>query len=133
MRAVIRPVARAAALLLVAPFLAFASALAPEHVHDAGAGHDHVTHRHTGLHAVDTHNADTTEIEHDVEHIVWLVGGILHEAPYRAAQPPPAIPARNEVVAATLHWSFTRFDDAAPAHGPPKRLELLRGPPALLV
>src|SRR5476649_184974 len=35
---VIRPVARGAAVVLLAPFLTFASALAPQHVHE---GHDH--------------------------------------------------------------------------------------------
>jgi hypothetical protein len=121
------------ALLLVTPFLTFASALAPQHVHEPGQGHEAaVAHSHFGPHEIDAHHDEGTEIEHDDAdhgHVVWLDSSILHEAPYKAAQAPPAIPVSYEIVHAELHWSVTAFDAAARAHGPPKRAHLLRGPP----
>src|SRR5882724_4488336 len=96
MRPVIRLPARIAALLLVAPFLTFASALAPQHVHEPGAGHEHaVAHSHFGphdAHVVEGHDANTTEIEHDIERVVWLDSPILHEAPHRTARVAFTIP-----------------------------------------
>jgi len=135
MRAVSRVLPRAVAVLLVAPFLTLASALAPQHIHEPGPGHDHdhpVAHTHFGPHDVDIHEAADTEIEHDDVthgHIVWLDNPILHESPYQAAQIPPAMPVSYDIVPAEMHWSATTFDDAAPVHGPPKRAHLFRGPP----
>jgi hypothetical protein len=131
MLGVIRPAARAAALLLVAPFLAFASALAPQHVHEPGAGHDHdhaVAHSHFGPHDLDVHHDDVTEIEHDVARVVWLDSPILHEALYRVAPFAIALPVSHELIAADTHWTVTPFA-AAPAHGPPRSAHRLRGPP----
>src|SRR5258708_39082042 len=135
MHAVIRPAARAAALLLVVPFLTLSSALAPQHIHEPGPGHDHdhaVAHSHFGPHDVGVHHADGTEIEHDDfdhGHVVWLDSPILHESAYPPARCLPAIPVSARPVPAELRWSVTSFDAAAPVHGPPKRAHLLRGPP----
>jgi hypothetical protein len=133
---VIRPEARATALLLVAPFLTFASALAPQHVHGLGGGHDHghaVAHSHFQPHEMGIlQGKDVTEVERDIEHVVWLDGSILHEALYHAAPDPPAIPFSDEIVVAELHWSATAFDEAAPPHGPPKTVLRFRGPPPSL-
>jgi hypothetical protein len=132
MHVVIRPAARAAALFLIAPFLTFASALAPQHVHEPGPGHDHdlaVAHSHFGPHKIDVHDDDVTEIEHDIEHVVWLDSPILHEAPYRTAPVASAIPVTYEIVPAELHWAVTQIDTAAPAHGPPRSAHRLRSPP----
>ena len=124
---------RAVALLLVAPFLTFASALAPQHVHDAGHGHDHaIAHSHFDPHHLDIHESDDTEIEHDIEHVVWLDSAILHQTPHRTAPPAPAIPVSYEMVPVPGHWTVTTFDDAAPAHGPPRHSALFRGPPPLV-
>jgi hypothetical protein len=136
MRAVNRLARRLAALLLAAPFLTFASALAPEHVHEPGSGHDHaVAHSHFGPHLPSTHESAGTEIEHD-DHdhgdVVWLDSPILHEAPYRAASALPAIPVSYDALLRQLHWSATAVDEIAPAHGPPKRAHLFRGPPSLV-
>jgi hypothetical protein len=121
---------RKTALLLVVPFLTFASALAAQHVHEPGPGHDHaVAHSHFGPHAFDVHEFTATEIEHDIERVVWLDSPILHESSHQAAPIPPATPVNYEIVPAEMHWSATPFDDAAPVHGPPKRAHLLRGPP----
>ena len=132
MRVVNRLARRIAALLLAAPFLTFASALAPEHVHETGAGHDHAfAHSHFSPHELEHHELDATEIEHNVDHVVWLDSPFLHQAPYRAAAIPIVLPAAGEIVPAEMHWSVTPFDDAAPVHGPPERAHLRRGPPLL--
>ena len=124
---------RAITLLLVAPFLTFASALAPQHVHEAGHEHNHaVAHSHFDPHHPDVHGSDDLEIEHDIDHVVWLDSAILHQTPYQTAQL-PAIPVSYEIVPAGLRWSVTAFDDAARVHGPPKDTPRFRGPPPSLV
>jgi hypothetical protein len=126
--------ARATALLLVVPFLTFASALAPQHVHEAGLGHDHaVAHSHFSPHDVALHESETTEIEHDIEHVVWLDSGILHQSTYRLAPIVTVGALRGDAVPPGVRWSVTAVDDSAPPHGPPKPVHLLRGPPLLLV
>ena len=124
---------RAVALLLVAPFLTFASALAPQHVHEAGHDHDHaVAHSHFAPHEHDIHHADDLEIEHDDadhEHVVWLDGSVLRESPYHPSAAPPAIPVSYEPVTVELHWAVRAFDESAPAHGPPRSGLRFRGPP----
>jgi len=132
MQYVIRPLAPAAAAFLIAPFLTFASALAPQHIHEPGPGHDHdhaVAHSHFGPHDVDLHHDEGTEIEHDVAHVVWADSPILHEAPYRIAPVALALPVSYASVSADMHWTVTPFDAAAPAHGPPRAAHGLRGPP----
>jgi negative regulator of sigma E activity len=126
-------VSRALALLLVAPVLTFASGLAPQHVHEAGHGHEHaVAHSHFGPHQIVVQHDDVTEIEPDVEHVVWLDSAILHETPYHAAAAPTAIAASYDMVSVELRWSITPCDAAAPAHGPPRHSVLFRGPPPSL-
>ena len=123
---------RAIALLLVAPFLTFASALAPQHVHENG--HDHaIAHSHFDPHHLDVHSADDLEIEHDIDHIVWLDSPILHQTPYHAAPAPLAVPVSYDIVHIEPRWSVTTFDDAARVHGPPRNTPLFRGPPPSLV
>ena len=126
---------RAVALFLVAPFLTLASALAPQHVHEAGAGHDRqvVAHSHFDPHHLDIHESDETEIEHDIEHVVWLESAILQQAPYRTLPLPVAMPVSYEVVPAGMPWSVTTCDAAARVHGPPKPVQRFRGPPLFLV
>jgi hypothetical protein len=137
-----RVVARATALLVAAPFLTFASSLAPTHVHKPGAGHEHehaVAHSHFAPHQLEAHahaalrGDEGPEIEHDDEQVVWTDSPILHEAIYSANPILPAIPVSYETVQIARHWSVTPFDDAAPVHGPPKPVPLFRGPPSLLV
>jgi hypothetical protein len=130
MQCVIRPRARAAALFLVAPFLAFASALAPQHIHEQGHGHEHpVAHSHFAPHDVDVHQTAEMEIEPDVEHVIWLDSSFLHEPPHQTARMAVATPIDYEIVATESAWSATPFDEAAPVHGPPRRAHLFRGPP----
>src|SRR5262245_21310585 len=141
MRDVIRPVARAAALFVVAPFLTFVSALASQHVHEPEPGHEHehpVAHSHFAPHHAEAHDHaaevhDHAELDHDDEHVVWLDSSTLHESPYQAQQPLAALPVSFEAVHVERHWSVTPFDDAAPVHGPPRPAALFRGPPSLAV
>jgi hypothetical protein len=125
-------VARAVALFVVVPFLTFASALAPRHVHAAGHDRDHaVAHSHFDPHHVG-HESGGLEIEHDdADHgrVVWLDSAVLHESLYQRAPVPPAIPVSYEIVPAEMRWSVTSFDAAAPVHGPPKDSLRFRGPP----
>jgi len=149
---VIRVVARATALLVAAPFLAFTSSLAPTHVHKPGPAHEHehaIAHSHFAPHPSSVHSGQwrvvgntghqapvtdhQPEVEHDDELVVWVDSPILHEAIYTASPIPPAIPVSYETVQIARHWSVTPFDDAAPVHGPPKPVPLFRGPPSLLV
>jgi len=127
---------RGAAVLIVAPFLTFASAMAPQHIHEpdpSDNGHA-VAHSHFGPHDAESHHAGTTpEIEHDIDHserVVWVDGAILHQSIDQATQVPPALPVCRESTPQTHHWSVLRFDDAAPAHGPPRATHLFRGPPS---
>jgi hypothetical protein len=126
--------ARATALFLVAPFLTFASTLAPQHIHEAGPDHDHaITHSHFAPHDVSLHHTETTEIEHDdAEHVVWLDSAMLHQSIHKATHVPPALPVCYETVPGTNQWSVFRFDNPARAHGPPKSSSCLRGPPPLV-
>ena len=120
-------------MLLAAPFLTLASALAPQHIHEPD-GHTHghaVAHSHFAPHEFDHHH-DDLEIEHDEARrgqVVWANSPILHKATHRAASIAPAIPITYASVLAELRWSVTLFDDIAPAHGPPRSAHRLRGPP----
>ena len=122
------------ALLLVAPFLTFASALAPQHVHEPGPGHDHaVAHSHFAPHDSHLHESDAAEIEHDdVEHVVWLDSAILHQSIHEATHVPPTLPVCDESVAPATMWSIVQCVDTPPAHGPPKQSTFFRGPPSLV-
>src|SRR5215813_9715335 len=135
MRRVSRPVARAAALLVVAPFLTFVSALASQHIHEPEPGHDHehaVAHSHFAPHHAETPASDhrllTTDhrppatdqdLDHDDETVVWLDSSTLHESPYQVQQALAAVPVSFEAVHIEHHWSVTPFEYAAPVHGPP--------------
>jgi hypothetical protein len=134
----IRSLARAAALALLAPFLTFASALAPQHVHEPGSSDDHhpaVAHSHFAPHDHAVHHDDATEIEHDDAdgQVVWLDSAILHQPVQRLTPATAALVlCRDVVVDPAPRWSVTAVDDAAPPHGPPKVSLLFRGPPSLV-
>jgi hypothetical protein len=124
---------RATAVLLVAPFLTFASRLAPQHVHEPGPGHDQaVAHSHFAPHDEALHESDTTEIEHDIEHVIWLDSAILHQPIHEATHVPRVLPVSDETLRPAAQWSVLQCDDAHPAHGPPKRAYCFRGPPRLV-
>lgn len=129
------PPGRVTALIVIAPFLTFASALAPQHVHSAGPGHDHaIAHSHFGPHEHSVrHDDDVTEIEHDIERVVYLDAAFVHTTAFRIARLLFALPfSHNEICVAT-RWTVTTADGVAPAHGPPRCGALFRGPPSSLL
>jgi hypothetical protein len=129
-------IARAGALLLAIPFLTFASALVPRHVHEPGPGHDHpVAHSHFEPHsaAAPRRNDDVTEIEHDVEHVVYVDSVFVHVTPVQIVLASSVVPVSYDPIPRLTRWTVIPSDDIAPAHGPPKRHVPLRGPPSLLV
>src|ERR1051326_1929574 len=122
--------ARLAALAVAVPFLAFASTLAPQHVPEAGHDHDHaVAHSHFAPHAEEGHHSGADEIEPDDARVVWLDGSFVDEATFQAFFIPlAATPVHKEVVVEAT-WSCVPAEHVPPAHGPPKRAHLFRGPP----
>ncbi|HXD74025.1 MAG TPA: hypothetical protein VN628_09825 [Vicinamibacterales bacterium] len=130
----IRLLARAAALFVAVPFLVFASGITTTHLHGTGATHDGaaVAHSHFGPHAFTLHQGDDTEIEHDIEHILWLDSPILHEGTFHLVRHMAAAPSGGEYVLSPTRWVVVERDDAAPPHGPPKVSNRHRGPPTLL-
>src|SRR5690348_15085291 len=122
MQRVIRPLARVAAVLVAAPFLAFASAMAPQHVHEAGPGPDghSVAHSHFGPHEVTAYQDAGTEIEHDVEHVVWLDSPALHQGGFRLDRQAACAAVTGVPVPCSTRWIAVEHDDAAPPHGPPR-------------
>ena len=118
---------------VIAPFLAFAAALAPLHAHEPDAGHSPaVVHSHFEPHHLESHHTDGTEVEDGAEHVVWLDSPIAHALPFQLH--PPAVPVGDRFEQAPLQsgWSVIACLDAAPAHGPPRCTSFLRGPPSLL-
>jgi hypothetical protein len=127
---VVRSVSRAVAALVVVPFLALASAIAPAHAHERNGAHSHaVVHSHFAPHPETSHEHDGSEFEPGAEHIVWLDHPLIHAVSYQFDPPPARLVARIDLVVITSSWSVTVFDDAAPVHGPPRRASSLRGPP----
>lgn len=131
----VRLPARGTAVFLVLPVLAFASALAPQHVHEPGPEHTHaIVHSHFSPHEHAVRPTDTvTEIEHDVEQVVYIDGSFVHVAAFRIAPALSALPLEQGAIRFAPRWTATPSDDVAPAHGPPKHSVVFRGPPALLV
>jgi len=127
---VIRPLARAAAILLAGPYLLLASALAPEHIHEHEDGHDHaVAHSHFGPHTAEAHHTESTEIEHDDDDVIWLDSSILNEHLFQASPVPLALVSVIADLTVERQWTSIPAEDSAPAHGPPKPAHRLRGPP----
>ena len=125
---------RAASGLVVGPFLLFCSALAPLHAHEPGsAAHSHaVVHSHFEPHASGPHESDAPEVEPGAERVIWLDAAIVHSTTYQLDPVLPTIPVSVEPVAQERTWAATAFDEAAPAHGPPRDMIRFRGPPISL-
>jgi hypothetical protein len=124
-------VARAVAGLLVVPFLALASGLAPIHAHERETDHSHaLVHSHFELHHQDADDHHGREIESDDGHVVWLDSTIFHAVRYQVDPPPVLVVAGIDSMAFTRSWTAIPVDPAAPIHGPPRRASSLRGPPS---
>ena len=117
--------------LILAPYIAL-SAMAPEHVHEADAGHPRsAAHRHLQPHSVAFHDEDHAQLADDDEHVVWLDGVVLHQPTYQLVAPAAPPTARFELVPPTADWASPPDDDTAPPHGPPRACLSLRAPPSL--
>ena len=129
-----RVVHRATSGLVAGPFLVFCSAFAPLHAHEPGpAGHSNaVVHSHFEPHASGPHESDAPEVEPGAERVIWLDAAIVHPTTYQLDPVPPPIPVSVEPVARERSWAAAAFDEAAPAHGPPRDTIRFRGPPISL-
>jgi hypothetical protein len=131
---VFRAVSRVVAGVVVVPFLALASQLAPAHAHERGEGHSHVlVHSHLAPHVEDTHDHDGAEIGAGAGHIVWLDSATIHALPYHLHAPIAIVTGQSESVPPANSWSVIACCDAAPPHGPPRVARPVRAPPALPV
>lgn len=121
------PTARVLAIVAVAPWLAVASALPPEHVHGTAGAHRHVAvHQHAAA-----HDHDATEIEeNDDDHVVWLDDIGIAEAVRTCARLAAAVPAHLEIFAEPIAWVAAATDEATLPHGPPGSSASLRAPPS---
>jgi hypothetical protein len=132
-RAVLRRGRRAIAGLVLTPFLALTSALAPEHLHQRDAEHSHpFIHSHFEVHDLATQAHDGAELVHGGEHVVWLESAVLHQMTYQFDPHPVVLGEAVGALPTDISWSATTFDKAAPPHGPPRRTPSLRGPPLFL-
>jgi len=117
---------RSVVALAAVPAFMCASVVAPSHVHEADADDQSVMHRHFAPH----HEAES-QIDHESGHVVWADDAavpsvtqhfvVVLQVP-ETVQEPPDVPAR---------WFAIISNDAAPPHGPPRVVSLLRGPPRL--
>ena len=129
----LRPVARVASGLVIAPFLLFGSVLAPLHAHEPAAGHsDALVHSHFEPHHLEAHQPEGAEVEQGTAHVIWLESALLHQTAYQIDPGLPLFTASFEAIPPETLWSATPFDDVAPVHGPPRRHPLFRGPPLFL-
>jgi hypothetical protein len=128
-------IARTTARLLAIPFLTFASSLAPQHVHQPSRGQDHpIAHSHFAPHNASVPGKnDGTEIEHDIERVVYVDSSFLGASTIHISPALSATAISHETVCTLARWTVIPSDDFAPSHGPPKRHVLFRGPPSLLV
>jgi hypothetical protein len=121
---------RAVGALLLVPFLALTSSLAPEHLHQRDADHPHsLIHSHLQPHDLAPHDHDGAEVEPGEAHVVWLNSAILCQSTYHVDPPVTVATALFEAETFHVSWSATTFDEGASAHGPPRRPTALRGPP----
>jgi hypothetical protein len=131
-RVVLTRVWRATAALVVAPFLALTSTLAPMHAHEPDADETQpVIHSHVELHEAVGRDSDGANVDHPIGHIVWLDSAILHAPVYQLDSPTIAA-ASVEAPAVSQSWSVIAFDAAVPIHGPPRLTPAFRGPPSPL-
>jgi hypothetical protein len=121
----------AAAGLLLAPYFAFLTTLAPEHVHEEN-DHEHtVVHRHAELHGFQnhTHDHDETEFDHDDSRVVWLDSTNAYHPVYRLPLPEAVPTDRFELAPNSVPWTAIASEEGQPDHGPPRLSQSLRGPP----
>lgn len=116
--------------VLLTPYLAWSSTLAPEHVHESDADHHHaIAHRHFQSHQLGAHAHDGTDLDDDDGPVVWLQNIATQSQVYQVRLPLTISVVRFELAAAQPNWIATTIDEAAPPHGPPRATQSLRAPP----
>jgi hypothetical protein len=124
---------RRVAVLVAAPSLVLGSGLAPLHEHESDADHAHVVvHRHYAPHQSVSHDEKTSAFDDD-EHVVWLDTPVIHALPFQLDVPSAVLIRVPDIVTPLRSWSVITFEEGAPAHGPPRPIASLRGPPILPV
>jgi hypothetical protein len=113
--------------LSLVPCIGLSSALPTEHWHHAGAHHAHAT-IHLHVDALDHDGAEWSPTEAAV---VWMDRVAVQGSGFRSFAPLSLPVARTVSPANRIRWIVVRAIDAAPTHGPPGQVLLLRGPPAL--
>jgi hypothetical protein len=121
----------AAVGLLLAPYFAFLTTLAPEHVHEEEGGAHATVHRHVELHGSQDHHHqhDETEFDHDDSRVVWLDSINAYHRAYRLPLPQDVPTDRFELAAISVLWIAITSEEGQPDHGPPRLSQSLRGPP----
>jgi hypothetical protein len=131
----------------LAPWLVVSSALAPEHVHEAGSADHHpsVAHRHFSPHehplAEASHHAradashldhDGAEVEDPDEQVVWLDQVAVAEAAHSFPVTLFVVSTHVDVAPEPLVRVAVAADEATLPHGPPRSSASLRAPPSVL-
>src|SRR5262245_39593723 len=116
--------------VLLTPYVALSSTLAPEHVHESDGDHHHaVAHRHFESHRLGAYTHDTAALDDDDDRVVWLQNvATLQQMPHVRLPFAVSIVSFDPVAPQTT-WIATSVDDAAPPHGPPRAVVSLRAPP----
>jgi hypothetical protein len=124
-----RPRARVASRVLLAPFLVFATGLAPLHAHEPADDHSSaVVHAHFAPH--EFHDEQGPAFDHGAEKVVWLDSAIIHTVPYELASQAANVVGGFDLIVPATSSRLTAVEVAAPAHGPPRLGSQLRAPPA---
>jgi len=113
--------------LSLVPCLAFSAVLPQEHRHETDAHHSHATvHQHFA-----SHDADGAEFSPGGPgHVTWFDRVAAHRAPLPSCVPVRLVVAYLEDVPLPSRWVAVEALDTAPPHGPPRRSQSLRAPPA---
>jgi len=130
----------------LAPWLVVSSALAPEHVHEAGSADHHpsVAHRHfsphehllaeTSHHAfadASHHDHDGAEVEDPDEQVVWLDQVAVAEAARSFPVTLFVVSTHVDVTPEPIVRVAVAADEATLPHGPPRSSASLRAPPSV--
>jgi hypothetical protein len=121
---------RGAISLILAPLVALATTVAPEHVHEADADHPHSTvHRHLQPHTAASPDHDHARLADDDAHVVWLDGAQISSPRFQLAAPLLVPVDRFEAAPSFVEWIARPDYETPPPHGPPKSTLTLRAPP----
>ena len=123
---------RAVGAMALLPWLLLPPAVGQEHRHAPDDDHHEVVHRHFSAHHTSASDHEHHEVgaTEDDDHVLWLNDAVLGGAEYR-------LPSVSSVTTATFVLARPQEPDArlltyvsTPAHGPPRAITVLRGPPS---